>query len=180
VALNQGPFPVDLTAEAGGATVTVAGAILKITAKGKLLSDLGAVAGAALPPLGPYDVSVRVKTDGDPVTLTELAAKIGGSDLAGQATLSLGGKRPAISGAFTSQLLDLADFAPPGEAGGEAVAEAGPESPYVFTEEPLPLDGRWPAAACSWRRSRPASRMAALRRTSISTAPKRCLAWLRV
>ncbi len=151
VALNQGPFPVDLTAEAGGATVTVAGAIaeplagrgidLKITAKGKLLSDLGAVAGAALPPLGPYDVSVRVKTDGDPVTLTELAAKIGGSDLAGQATLSLGGKRPAISGAFTSQLLDLADFAPPGEAGGEAVAEAGPESPYVFTEEPLPLDG---------------------------------------
>ena len=153
VALNQGPFPVDLTAEAGGATVTVAGAIaeplagrgidLKIAAKGESLAELGAVAGAVLPPLGPYDVSARVKTDGDPITLTELAGKIGGSDLAGQASLSLGGQRPAITGAFTSQQLDLADFTAEGakEPAGEPSAEAGPESPYVFTEEPLPLDG---------------------------------------
>jgi len=155
VALNEGPFPVDLTAEVGGAIVTVAGVIaepltgggidLKISARGESLAELGAVAGAVLPPLGPYDVSARLKTDGDPISLTELAAKIGGSDLAGQATLALGGARPALSGALTSQLLDLADFAAPGEAAGEAAVEAageaGPESPYVFTEDPLPLDG---------------------------------------
>jgi len=152
-ALTEGPFPVDLTAEAGGATLTVDGIIaeplagrgidLKISAKGKSLAELGAVAGAALPALGPYDVSARVKTDGDPVSLTELAAKIGGSDLAGQATLSLGGKRPAVSGTLTSQVLDLADFTPPEKAAGEAADEApsGKASPYVFTEEPLPLDG---------------------------------------
>jgi hypothetical protein len=150
-ALNEGPFPVDLTAEAGGATVAVAGVIaeplagkgidLKISAKGKSLADLGGLAGAELPPLGPYDVSARLKTDGDPVSLTELAVKIGGSDLAGQATLALSGARPAISGALSSQLLDLADFAPPGDAAGEPAAEAGPESPYVFAEDPLPLDG---------------------------------------
>jgi uncharacterized protein involved in outer membrane biogenesis len=149
--LNEGPFPVDLTAEAGGAVVTVAGVIaepltgrgidLKISAKGESLADLGGLAGAELPPLGPYDVSARLKTDGDPVSLTELAVKIGGSDLAGQATLALSGARPAISGALSSQLLDLADFAPPGDAAGEPAAEAGPESPYVFAEDPLPLDG---------------------------------------
>jgi uncharacterized protein involved in outer membrane biogenesis len=149
--LNEGPFPVDLTAEAGGAAVTVAGVIaaplagqgidLKISAKGKSLADLGGLAGAELPPLGPYDVSARLKTDGDPVSLTELAAKIGGSDLAGQATLALSGARPALSGALTSQLLDLADFAPPGESAAEPATEADPESPYVFAEDPLPLDG---------------------------------------
>lgn len=152
-ALNEGPFPVDLTAEAGGAIVTVAGVIaeplagrgidLKIAAKGESLAELGAVAGAVLPPLGPYDVSARLKMDGDPVSLTELAAKVGGSDLAGQATLALGGARPALSGALTSQLLDLDDFTPPSGTAGEAAnqAEAGPGSPYVFTEDPLPLDG---------------------------------------
>jgi hypothetical protein len=149
--LNEGPFPVDLTAEAGGAAVTVAGVIaeplagrgidLKISAKGESLADLGGLARVELPPLGPYSVSARLKTDGDPVSLTELAVKIGGSDLAGQVTLALSGARPAISGALSSQLLDLADFAPPGESAGEPAAEAGPESPYVFTEDPLPLDG---------------------------------------
>ncbi len=149
--LNEGPFPVDLTAEAGGAVVTVAGVIaeplagrgidLKISAKGESLADLGGLAGVELPPLGPYGVSARLKTDGDPVSLTELAVKIGGSDLAGQATLALSGARPAISGALSSQLLDLADFAPSGEAAGEPAAEAGPDSPYVFTADPLPLDG---------------------------------------
>jgi uncharacterized protein involved in outer membrane biogenesis len=153
VALNEGPFPVDLTAEAGGAIVTVAGVIaepltgggidLKISVRGESLAELGAVAGAVLPPLGPYDVSARLKMDGDPVSLTELAAKVGGSDLAGQATLALGGARPALSGALTSQLLDLDDFTPPSGTAGEAAnqAEAGPGSPYVFTEDPLPLDG---------------------------------------
>lgn len=150
-ALNEGPFPVDLTAEAGGAAVTVAGVIakpllgqgvdLKISAKGKSLAEAGALAGAVLPPLGPYDVSARVKTDGDPVSLTELAAKVGGSDLAGQATLSLGGARPAVSGALSSQLLDLADFAPPGGAAAEPTSAAATAGPYVIPEDPLPTDG---------------------------------------
>jgi uncharacterized protein involved in outer membrane biogenesis len=38
--------------------------------------------------------------------------------------------------------LDLADFAPPAAAEGEAAPLAeGPASPYVFTEQTLPLDG---------------------------------------
>jgi len=151
-ALNEGPFPVELKAEAGGASVVISGVIakpllgqgvdLKVSAKGKSLAEAGAVAGAELPPLGPYDVAARVKTDGDPVSLTELAAKIGGSDLAGQLTLTLGGARPAVAGALSSQLLDPADFAPPG---GGAAAQDGsapsPESPYVIPDVPLPLDG---------------------------------------
>ena len=152
--LREGPYPVDLTIEAGGAALSVAGVLakplegrgidLKIAAKGDSLAELGAVAGADLPPLGPYDVSARLKTDGDPISLTELALKVGDSDLAGQVTLALGGARPAVSGALSSQLLDVADFAPPGGGGaGEdgAGETAGKASPYVIPDEPLPLDG---------------------------------------
>ncbi len=150
--LAEGPFPVELTAEAGGATVEINGVIaqplaglgidLRIAARGENLADLGAVAGAELPPLGPYDVATRVQLDGDTVALSELTAKIGTSDLSGQATLAMGGTRPSVSGTFTSQLLDVADFAPPAAPEGEAAPLAeGPASPYVFTEQTLPLDG---------------------------------------
>ncbi len=155
--LNVGPYPIDLSAAAGDAAFTVKGAIaqpvagqgldLKITAKGESLASLGALAGAELPPLGPYDVGMRVKADSlddGALSLSEFAAKIGGSDLTGQATLTLNATPPAVSGSFSSQLLDVADFAPPDGEGAEAVEAAGsdaPASPYVFTEEPLPLDG---------------------------------------
>lgn len=155
--LKSGPFPVDLQAAAGDAIFTIKGAVaqplagqgldLKVSAKGESLASIGALAGTDLPPLGPYDVAARIKADnldGGTLSLSEFAAKIGGSDLTGQATLAMNATPPAVSGSFSSQLLDVADFAPPG--GGEADAAetaqgGGPESPYVFTEEPLPLDG---------------------------------------
>ncbi len=149
--LAEGPFPVELTAEAGGATVEINGVIarpmagqgvdMKIAARGQNLADLGAVAGAELPPLGPYDVAMRVQLDGDTVVLGDLSAKVGGSDLSGQVTLAMGGTRPSVSGALTSQLLDVADFAPPATEGEAAPLAEGPASPYVFTEQTLPLDG---------------------------------------
>ena len=151
---GDGPFPVELSLEAGGATVTVEGRIaepmtgrgldLKIQARGQSLADLAALVGADLPPLGPYDLSVQVAQEGTTYTLTGLTAKIGSSDIAGNATIELGGARPMLSGSFTSGTLDLDDFAPPGAEGeGAAPAGAPPETAeqgLVFTEAPLPLD----------------------------------------
>ncbi len=144
-----GAFPVKLSAEAGGATLAIDGSIaepmtgqgldLKVQARGQSLADLGAIAGAELPALGPYDVSAQVAQDGQSYKLTGLTAKIGDSDIAGNATLTLGGKRPALSGDFTSANLNLNDLAPGGGAAA-APAPAG-EQRYVFTEEPLPFDG---------------------------------------
>jgi uncharacterized protein involved in outer membrane biogenesis len=132
--LGGGPFPIELTARAGGATIAVEGRIaepmtgrgldLKVQARGRSLADLGALSGAALPPLGPYDLGARVAQDGQTYALTSLTAKIGSSDLAGNATLALGGARPALRGSFTAAALSLGDFAPAGEG---------------TSEEPLPL-----------------------------------------
>ncbi|MEE8536274.1 MAG: AsmA family protein, partial [Kiloniellales bacterium] len=147
--IGAAPYPVKLAVEIGGATLTVDGEIaepmigqgidLKIQVRGQNLADLSAAAGAELPPLGPYDLSAQVAQDGASYKLTGLTAKIGGSDIAGNATLALGGERPALSGSFTSATLDLGDLAP---AGGEAAAPAASgEQKYIFTEDPLPLDG---------------------------------------
>ena len=147
------PYPVRLNVAVGGATLAIDGSIaeplsggsldLKIQARGQSLADLGAIAGAELPALGPYDVSAQVAQDGQSYTLTDLTAKIGGSDIAGNATLNLGGKRPALSGSFTSANLNLADLAPPGAPpGGEAAAPApAGDQRYILTEDPLPFEG---------------------------------------
>ena len=161
---NSGPFPVQLTAEAAGATLGVEGSIaqplagqgadLKISAKGESLADLGAALGNALPPIGPYDVATRVSQEGETIKLSEMTAKVGASDIAGAATVSLAGPKPVLNGAFSSNLIDLADFtggAPAGEAGGDAsegeASSGGTEGAasgggrYVFTDDPLPLEG---------------------------------------
>ncbi|MCH9013802.1 MAG: AsmA family protein, partial [Proteobacteria bacterium] len=151
---GEGPFPVKLSVEAGGATVTVDGRIaepmtgrgldLKIQVRGQSLADLGALGGVELPPLGPYDLSVQVEQEGTTYKLTGLTAKVGSSDIAGNATVAFGGARPAVNGSFTSGTLDLDDFAPPGAEGDGAAPTGAPaetaEQGLVFTEAPLPLD----------------------------------------
>ncbi len=134
------PYPVQLDVAVGGAKIAVDGRIaepltgegidLKIQASGQSLADLGALGGVALPPLGPYDLSAQVAQDGKGYKLTGLTAKIGSSDIAGNATIALGKPRPTLNGSFTSGTLDLDDFAPPG-------AEGTPAAP---AEAPLPLD----------------------------------------
>ena len=77
------------------------------------------------------------------IEVTGLTAKVGTSDIAGDATIVLGGPRPALSGSFTSGTLDLDDLARLGVVGtAGAPAEAPPktaEQRFVFTEDPLPF-----------------------------------------
>ena len=144
-----GAFPIRLSAEAGGAALTIDGSMaevmagqgldLKIQARGQSLADLGAIAGAELPALGPYDLSAQVARDGQSYKLTGLTARIGDSDIAGNATLTLGGRRPALSGSVTSANLNLGDLVPGGGAAA-APAPAG-DGRYIITENALPFDG---------------------------------------
>ena len=159
--LQSGPFPVAVTAEAGGAEITVNGSIaqpqsgqgidLAITAKGDSLAGFSGFAGNPVPPLGPYDIAVKVGQNGDQITFSDLALTMGGSDLAGSGSLTMGAK-PTVDGQFTSTLLDLADFqagAAEGAGSEEAAADTsgggtatgGSDSRYLFTEDPLPFDG---------------------------------------
>jgi uncharacterized protein involved in outer membrane biogenesis len=136
--LNVTAADLGITAQGGIANaLEQQGVDLTVTARGESLASLGAVADAELPPLGPYDVSTRVQMDGQTVTISDLVAKVGGSDLAGQATVNLG-EPMTVSANLSSQVLDLADFTE--EGAEEPAAAAGEESPYVFTEDPLPLE----------------------------------------
>jgi uncharacterized protein involved in outer membrane biogenesis len=147
--ISAAPYPVQLSLAVGGATIDIDGEIadpmtgggidLKIHARGQSLADLSAVAGTELPAIGPYDLSAQVTQDGASYKLTGLTAKIGDSDIAGNATLALGGARPALSGNFTSANLNLGDLAPGGDEAA-APAATGAQK-YVFTEDPLPFDG---------------------------------------
>lgn len=152
--LSAAPAPLDMTLEAGGATVTVKGtagalvdapaAEVAVTASGDNLSGLSALLGSDLPALGPYKLSSNVRIENQLVEISQLFLQIGGSDLAGNATLSLAGERPALKATVFSKLLDLADF-----TAGEVVASedavpaaaAGGGERRLFSEDPLPLDG---------------------------------------
>ena len=147
--IGAAPYPVRLSLAVGGAALDIDGSIaepitgqgidLKVQVRGQNLAELGAAVGTELPALGPYDLSAQVTQDGQNFKLTALTAKIGDSDIAGNATLTLGGKRPALSGSFTSANLNLGDLAP-ADGAAAAPAPAG-DRRYVFAEDPLPLEG---------------------------------------
>jgi uncharacterized protein involved in outer membrane biogenesis len=152
------PWPVDLNLEAGGAKVGVKGAIadvaavkgldLALSVEGETLATLSKLAGAPVPPLGPYSVKAKVSGDiASKVTLSGLVAQIGGSDLSGTVTADLGSKVPAIDGTFKSTRIDIADFVKAGEPEAKAEKAASTEQAAetddgrIFPDDPLPLDG---------------------------------------
>ena len=71
---------------------------------------------------------------GTPLTLTALALTLAGSDLAGSASLHLGGDRPRLEAELTAHRLDLRDLLPP-------VADPAPPAgaTTLFPTTPLPL-----------------------------------------
>ena len=161
--------PLDLVVQAGGAELGIRGtagdlvgaaaAQLAVTAQGDSLAGLGPFAGSALPDLGPYELSSDINITGELFDFSGLTARIGGSDLAGAATLDLAGKRPSLTADLVAKTLRLADFSapspPPGQSSPEAAKAsaqgasgeetAGPppaaRNGRLFSEDPLPLEG---------------------------------------
>ncbi|KAA5607635.1 AsmA family protein [Roseospira marina] len=89
---NGTAWPLDLTATAGGATVTAKGTIahpaeatgidLAITARGEQIADLATLAQAfgqsvAIPALGPYTATLNLAGDADALAVRDLDAKLG-------------------------------------------------------------------------------------------------------
>ena len=153
-------WPLDVTAKLAGAVLTAKGTIqsgygsslldLDFTAAGDSLADLSPFAGSDLPPLGPYKVSGKATGAGEAYSIKGLAAASGQSDLTGNIDLTLDGDRPKVAGNFIAKLIDLEEMqgrlqGGSKSGGGESDTSAGggsdaPESPYIFTAEPLPFD----------------------------------------
>ena len=148
------PYPVELTLEAGGATISVKGTIaepmagkgleLAVSVTGGELGDLSAVAGAEVPKLGAYSLSMNVT--GDPakaINLVGFKGELAGSDVAGDVTVNLAGKRPSINARLKSKLIDVTAL---GGAAGGAAPDAGEKKPAkpgakMFPKDPLPVEG---------------------------------------
>lgn len=152
--LADQPFPVDLSGEAGGAAFSIKGEVAKpksgqgfalnLSVQGDSLADLSGLAGTPLPPLGPYSLAGQLTDAGDGYRIEGLQAKMGGSDVSGNASLAVKGPRPRIEAALTSAKLDLADFGVEPEAdqpGTETPAATGAGDGRVFPADPLPLEG---------------------------------------
>jgi uncharacterized protein involved in outer membrane biogenesis len=142
--LGNQPVPLDLKLTLGGAAITLKGQVtdpahargidVALTAAGKSLADLGTTAGLPLPPLGPYQVSGRLTDiEGRAFHIADLHARLGGSDLAGEATLALNGPRPRLSATITADRLDARDVGI--RPGGGTGAQGGP----LIPADPLPF-----------------------------------------
>ncbi len=115
---------------------------LQVELKGPSLAALNETAKLSLPPIGPYQLGAAVSGGRNALRLDNLAATVGGSDLAGEVILTLGGARPAIEATLSSNRLALADFTGPAKEGGSGEsAPAQPSDGRVFPADPLPLDG---------------------------------------
>ena len=150
IAANQ-PLPIDLKAEGGGATLAAKGTISKpadgkgvaiaLTAGGKSLADLSPLAGAQLPPLGPYSFSGNLSDADGGYKVAGMQLKMGTSDLTGDASVALAEAKPKIAATLASSLLDAKDFGlkpapPPGAAQPASKSGDG----RVFPADPLPFD----------------------------------------
>ena len=141
----DGTFPIKLDAEVAGASLTVDGRIeapltrqeldAAMVLRGASLADLGMIAAAPLPRTAPFTLAAQVSRQGLEIKATNIAFKVGGSDLAGNLRANLAGPRPVLSGKLTSSTLDLGDFLPPRES-------AAPDTPaaFLFPEVPLPVE----------------------------------------
>jgi hypothetical protein len=154
------PWPLEIAAEAGGATVDVKGSIadpkaasgidLALSVKGDDLSKVGAFAGAAVPPLGPYALDAKVTGSVDKaIEVTGLTAKMGESTLTGKASVALKDK-PVLTATLASDRIDLKDFTrgsdgdtpqAGGTSGAGGGAGGGKDGERLFPDDPLPLDG---------------------------------------
>ena len=147
------PWPVSLGLQAGGATVKISGSIanpmaasgmaLKLAVSGKSVADLNALAGAELPAIGPYSVSGDLKGNPADISLSNLAIKVGGSDLAGKVAVKVGKTKPAITANLSSKLLNVDDFTGPkkeGAAVAESTKKEAEGEKKVFSPDPLPLE----------------------------------------
>lgn len=152
-------YPIDIKAQALGVeteykgmlgtpagNITVNGDVkLSIPSIAKTLGDVAAlVPDMAAPKLGAdtLELSSKLAFDGKSAKLNGLSLSVGKTDVSGSVTANIGGAKPVINAALTSNLIDVDELLPPGE---KDTSPAQPSTPpadgRVFPKDPLPLEG---------------------------------------
>jgi hypothetical protein len=141
--LGGGRYPLDLTAQAAGARITVAGALeqtagdirpdVQLALGAERLDALGPLVGAELPAAGPVAVETRVRAEpGAGYRLTDLKAEIAGSALTGRATVAMDRSPARVTADLKAERLDLARL-------GASAAGSADGDGRLFPDTPLPL-----------------------------------------
>jgi uncharacterized protein involved in outer membrane biogenesis len=157
-------FPMRGRASAGKSTLDVDGTVAdlfnpsaidaKVRLAGPSLSKLHPFLLTSLPASRPYEFESRVRQTKGDILFTEVRAKIGNSDLAGEFSVDRRKERKTLRAALHSESADLSDFgslagaghssekapgkgkAPPDEA-GPAAKDSGPDNPKPGTPKRL-------------------------------------------
>lgn len=131
------PYWINLNARAGSTRAHARGRMrtmarldhfdLDLELTGQDLSHLDALFGIVLPPTPPYALDGRLVRDEQVWSYREFTGRVGDSDLAGDAVLTLGGERPHLKAELESDKLDFDDLAgfigaPPSTDPGESAS----------------------------------------------------------
>jgi len=139
-------YPVDLEIDVSDAKIGLHGLVAKpMEGKGldlelsfnvASLSKLSKLAETELPALGPISLTGKVSDGKGSYSIKSLKLQAGRTDLSGELTVNLSGKRPALAANLSSNSIDLVEL-----SGGEAVAKKEAKKDRVFSPDPLPLEG---------------------------------------
>jgi uncharacterized protein involved in outer membrane biogenesis len=138
-------YPVDLEIDASDARISLHGQVAKpMEAKGldlelgfniESLSKLSKLAETELPALGPISLTGKLSDGKDSYSITSLKLQAGKTDLSGDLTANLAGKRPALAAKLSSNSIDLIEL-----SGDEADTKKEAKKERLFSPDPLPLD----------------------------------------
>lgn len=127
------PYQLDLTAQAGQTRARASGTLtdplqteniaLQFEMSGPDLAQLYEFVGLVLPETPPYSLKGRLARHGNRISYEDFAGTVGDSDLSGTATVDIGGKRPRLTAALHSDVLDFDDLA--GFIGGKPASGKG-------------------------------------------------------
>lgn len=156
IASTGDAFPVNIKLNAPGLIATVVGRVdqpeagMKVTARVDVsvtdTTTLSALAGASLPDLNGLKAGLNLKGGGVKYAFNAIDVRVQGSDLGGNVTVNLAGKRPKVTGKLKAKVLDIDKLLGPQTSPGVA-ADTGPQvagaksAARVFSADPLALAG---------------------------------------
>lgn len=142
------PFPVDMEISAPGVLATVSGTVdqpqaglgvkTRVDVRVTETDTVSRLMGVELPNLDGLNARFSVDGGGTQFKISSLDARVGDSDVAGNAVIDLGGARPRMSGKVTSKVLDLDGLLDLRAPGGAAQSDSPPGP--LFSRVPLPVE----------------------------------------
>jgi hypothetical protein len=118
----QQPFPAEVDANAGGTQLRARGSIASLATldganvnfqlQGPNLAQLYRLVGVTLPDTPRYTVSGLLSKQGELWRVTDIGAKLGNTDMAGEIAFDQSQQIPRLTGKLQSKTLDFEDLAP--------------------------------------------------------------------